>query len=75
MPLVRRRGIALPLEHMAQVAAALAAQDLRPRHAERRVRVPGHGAGDGVEVGGPAAAGLELVRRAVERGVAGGAFL
>ena len=35
----------------------------------------GDGAGDGVEVGGPAAAGFELVRRAVEGRVAGGAFL
>lgn len=34
-----------------------------------------HGAGDGVEVGGPAAAGFELVRRAVEGGVAGCALL
>ena len=33
------------------------------------------GAGEGVEVGGPAAAGFELVRRAVEGCVAGCAFL
>ena len=55
--------------------AALAAGDLRARHAERGVGVAGHGAREGVEVSGPAAAGFELVRRAVEGCVAGGAFL
>ena len=75
MPLIRRRRVPFPLEHVAQVAPARAAGDLGARHAERRVRVPGHGAGEAVEVGGPAAAGLELVRRAVEGRVAGGAFL
>jgi hypothetical protein len=33
--------------------------------------VPDYGAGDAVEVGGPAAAGRELVRGAVQRGGAG----
>ena len=75
MPLVRRRRVPLPLEHVPEVAAALAAGDLGARHAERGVGVPGHGAGEGVEVGGPAAAGFELVRRAVQGRVAGGAFL
>ena len=75
MPLIRRRRVPLPLEHVAQVAPAPAAGDLRPRHAEGGVGVAGDGAGDGVEVGGPAAAGFELVRRAVEGRVAGGAFL
>lgn len=37
--------------------------------------MPCHSAGDRVEVGGPAAAGFELVRRTVEGRVAGGAFL
>ena len=37
--------------------------------------MPCHGAGDRVEVGRPAAAGFELVRRTVEGRVAGGAFL
>lgn len=60
---------------MAQVPAAAGADDLRARHAERAVRVAGHGAGEGVEVGGPAAAGLELVRGAVEGRGAGGAGL
>lgn len=60
---------------MAQVAAALAAGDFGARHAEGGVGVAGHGAGEGVEVGGPAAAGFELVRRAVEGRVAGGTFL
>lgn len=75
MPLVRRRRVPLPLEHVAQVPAALGADDLRARHAERAVGVAGDGAGEGVEVGGPAAAGFELVRGAVERGGAGGAGL
>ena len=57
------------------MAPAFAAGDLRPRHAKGGVRVPRHGAGDRVEVGGPAAAGFELVRRAVQGCVAGGAFL
>lgn len=60
---------------MAQVPAAAGADDLGARHAERAVRVAGHGAGEGVEVGGPAAAGLELVRGAVEGRGAGGAGL
>lgn len=72
MPLIRRRRIPLALEHMAQMAPAVAAHNLRARHAEGAVRVPRHGAGDAVEIGGPAAPGLELVRRAVEgRGAAG----
>lgn len=75
MPLVRRRRVAFPLEHVAQVAPAPAAGDFGARHAERGVGVAGDGAGEGVEVGGPAAAGFELVRRAVEGRVAGGAFI
>ncbi len=73
MPLIRRRRVPLPLEHMPQMPAALGARDLGARHAEGAVRVADNGAGDAVEVGGPAAAGLELVRGAVEGGVAGGA--
>lgn len=73
MPLIRRRRVPFALEHMAQVAAAVAADDLSARHAEGAVRVPDDGAGDAVEVGGPAAAGFELVGGAVERGGAGGA--
>ena len=75
MPLVRRRRVPLPLEHVAQMPAAAAAGDFGAGHAEGGVGVAGHGAGEGVEVGGPAAAGFALVGRAVEGGVAGGAFL
>lgn len=58
---------------MPQVATALGARDLGALHAEGAVGVADDGAGDGVEVRGPAAAGLELVRGAVEGGGAGGA--
>lgn len=73
MPLIRRIGVALALEHMPQMAAAIAAHDLRPLHPKRPVRVAGDGAGDGVEEGGPAAAGLEFLVGAVEGRLAGGA--
>ena len=73
MPLIRRRRIPLPLEHMPQMPSALTAHNLRARHAERTIGVPGHGAGDVVKVGGPAAAGLELVVGFVEGGAAAGA--
>ncbi len=73
MPLIRRRRVTLPLEHMPQMPAALGARDLRARHAEGAVRVADDGAGDAVEIRGPAAAGLELVRGPVEGGVAAGA--
>ena len=60
---------------MPQVPPAFRARDLGARHAERGVGVAGDGAGDGVKVGGPAAAGFELVGRGVEGRVAGCAFL
>ena len=60
---------------MPQVPPAFRARDLGARHAERAVGVAGDGAGDGVKVGGPAAAGFELVGRGVEGRVAGCAFL
>ena len=55
------------------MAPAPRARNLRPRHPQRPILDPVHGAGDGVEVGRPAAAGLELVRRAVQGRGAGGA--
>jgi hypothetical protein len=73
MPLICRRTISLPLENMPQVSSTVTAHNLRPLHAERAVCVSRHRAGDVVEVRGPAAAGLELVVRLVEGGVAGGA--
>lgn len=55
------------------MAATVTTHDLSPGHAERVIRVPGDGAGDGVEEGGPAAAALELVVCLVERRGAAGA--
>lgn len=75
MPLVRRRVMTFPLKHMSQVSTTIRAQNLRPRHAERVVRVPRHRARNAVEVRGPAAAGLELVVRLVEGRLAGGAVV
>ncbi len=58
---------------MTQMSSTTTTNNLRPTHAERAIGVPGDGAGDAVEIGGPAAAGFELVRGFVERGVAAGA--
>ena len=58
---------------MAQVAATRTADDLGATHAEGAVGMARHGAGDAVEVRGPAAAGLELVAGFVERRGTGGA--
>jgi len=55
------------------MSAAVTAHDLGALHAERAVRVPRHGARDGVEEGRPAAARLELVARLVEGRFAGSA--
>lgn len=73
MPLIRRRRIPLPLEHMAQMAPAITAHNLGALHAERAIRMPRHGPGDAVEIRGPAATRFELVRGAVEGRGAGGA--
>lgn len=73
MSLVCRGRIALALENMTQMAAAVAAHNLRTRHAKGAVRMSCHRARDRVEVGRPATAGFELVRCLVERSGAGGA--
>jgi hypothetical protein len=73
VPLVRRRRVPLPLEHVAQVAAAARAHDLGALHAEGAVAPAQDGPGHGVEEGRPAAAAAELVRGAVEGRVAPGA--
>lgn len=52
---------------------AVTTHNLRSLHPKRAIRIPLHGAGDGVEVRGPPAAGLEFVRGCVEGGVAAGA--
>lgn len=55
---------------MAQVTAAVGADNLSPDGAEASVLVPGDGAGDAVEIRRPAAARVELVRCLVDRRVA-----
>ncbi len=73
MALVGRRGVALALEDVAEMAAAVGADDLGAGHAKGAVLVAGDGAGDAVKVGRPAAAGLELVVGRVERRLTAGA--
>lgn len=73
MSLVRWRRISLSLEDMAKMTPAIAAHNLRPLHAKTFVRVSCHCAWDGIEIGGPATARLELLRRFVQGGIAGGA--
>jgi hypothetical protein len=68
--LVGRGSVALALEHMAKMAAAVRADDLGAGHAVAPVLVPRHGARNTVEIGRPAAAGLELVVGLVQRRVA-----
>lgn len=53
------------------MAPTVTANDLRPLHPERAVRMPCHGARDAVEVCGPSAAGRELVGGFVEGRLAG----
>ena len=72
MPFIRRRVKPFSLEHVAQMAAAVAAHDLGPRHAKGAVLVPRHGAREAVKVGRPAAPRVELVRGLVQRRVAAG---
>ena len=73
MPLIRWCRVALPLEHMPQMSSAIAAQDLRSRHAECAVCMSRHRTRNVIEIRRPATAGLELVGRFVERGIAAGA--
>lgn len=75
VPLVRRRVVPLALEDVAEVPAAVGAHNLGAGHAQRAVLVAHHGAGDGIVVGRPAAARLELVVRLVEGRVAAGAVV
>ena len=50
--------------------ATITAHDLRPAHAQRPILMPRHRTRDAVKVRRPAAAGLELVLRGVQRRVA-----
>lgn len=63
----------LTLKDMTKVTTAVAADDLCALHAKGVVHMSLHGAGDGVKVGWPATAGLELVVGRVERGIAASA--
>jgi len=73
VPLVRRRRVALTLEHMSQVTSAVAAHDLCPLHAECAVGVSGHRTGYSIEECRPAAARLEFVLSSVDGRIAAGA--
>lgn len=75
MPLVGRCRVALALEDMAQMAAAVRTDNLRAGHAQRAIGVARHRAGNGIEEGGPAAAGFELVARLVEGRTTSGAVI
>lgn len=72
MPLISLPPEPLPLKHMAQVAPTIRTYNLRPQHPQGAVLETLHGAGDGLEIGGPPAARVELlVRRVQRRGAAG----
>ena len=70
MALVRRRRESLSLENMAQVAAAVGADDFRPYRTKASVLMSSHCARDAVEIRRPAAARAELVSGLVERRIA-----
>ena len=65
--------MAFALEDVAEMAAAVGADDLGPRHAEGVVLMARHGAGDAVKVCWPATARLELVVGLVQRRLTAGA--
>jgi hypothetical protein len=73
--LVRRRRIALALEHMSQMASAVGAHDLRPLHSKSAVGMSGHSARNSIEERRPATARLELVLCRVNGCVAAGASI
>lgn len=58
---------------MAQMAPAITAHNLCALHAERAIHIPRDSAREGVEKGGPATAGFELVCGFVQWCSAGGA--
>jgi hypothetical protein len=73
VPLIRRRRVALALEHMSQMASAVGAHDLGPLHSKGAIGVSGHGARNGIEERRPAAARLELLLCSVNGCIAAGA--
>jgi len=72
MPLVRRCGISLSFENVAEMASTVRTHNLDPLHAECAVRVPCDSSGKSVEECRPAAARLELVVCLVKRCIASG---
>jgi len=73
MPLVSRCWVSLSLENVAEMTAAVRADDLGPLHTPTTVNVSRHGAGNGVVERRPSATALELLLRGVKRRVAAGA--
>lgn len=69
VPFVRRCRIALALEDVTKVTAAVGANNFSSRHAEGAVLVPRHGTGNAVEVGWPTATRLEFLCRLIQRRV------
>jgi hypothetical protein len=55
------------------MSSTVAAYDLRSLYTKLAVDMSGHGAWDGVKVGRPSAAGVELMEGFVERCIASGA--
>lgn len=60
--LIRRSWILFPLEHMPQMPSTIRADNLRPRHAKRFIRMPSHRPRNGIKIRWPPTPGLELVR-------------
>lgn len=75
MALVRGSGKPFTLEDMAQMAAAVAADNFSPLHAKGVVDMSGDGSRDGIKISRPPTAGLELVVCRVERSIAPGAIV
>jgi hypothetical protein len=73
MPLILGVPEPLALEDMPKMAPAVVAHNLRPHHAETRIRSLADCARDCIPEGGPAAARIKLVVRLVEGCIAAGA--
>jgi hypothetical protein len=71
MPVVLGIPKLLALENMPQMASAVIAHNLRPHHAQARIRPLSDRARYGIPEGGPSTTRVELVVCFVERGVAG----
>lgn len=60
---------------MTEMTSTVTADDLGPLHAKCVIHMSLHGSGNGIKVGGPAAAGLKLVIGLVERSITPGAVV